>query len=103
MQKLGVFLHMSLDGIVEGLKDAMDISFVRYHEELETFANQGLSTCDTVLWGHATDEMMHAYWPTMLDNLEATAYERNHAAWIEQVQKVVCSRSLKKPIGKICN
>lgn len=32
MQKLGVFLHMSLDGIVEGLKDAMDISFVRYHE-----------------------------------------------------------------------
>ncbi|MGT2774688.1 hypothetical protein ACVRZG_01210 [Streptococcus hyovaginalis] len=81
----------------------MDISFVRYHEELETFANQGLSTCDTVLWGHATYEMMHAYWPTMLDNLEATAYERNHAAWIEQVQKVVCSRSLKKPIGTIRN
>lgn len=50
---------MSLDGIVEGLKDAMDISFVRYHEQLETFANQGLSTCDTVLLGRATYEMMH--------------------------------------------
>lgn len=51
MRKLVVFLHMSLDGIVEGLKGAKDISFVCYHEELETFANQGLSTCDTVLWG----------------------------------------------------
>lgn len=40
--------------------------------------------------------MMHAYWPTMLDNPEATAHERNHAAQIEQVDKVVCSRSLKK-------
>ncbi|MGV3027784.1 dihydrofolate reductase family protein [Streptococcus hyovaginalis] len=94
---------MSLDGIVEGLKDAMDISFVRYYEELETFANQRLSTCDAVLLGRATDEMMRAYWSTMLDNPEATAYERNQAAWIEQVQKVVCSRSLKKPIGTIHN
>lgn len=34
----------------------------------------------------------------MLDNPEATAYERNHAAWIEQVQKVVCSKSLKKAV-----
>ena len=89
--------------LLRGLKGAMDISFVCYHEELETFANQRLSTCDTVLLGRATDEMMRAYWPTMLDNLEATAYERNHAAWIEQVQKVVCSRSLKKPIGTIRN
>lgn len=94
MRTLVVFLHMSLDGVVEGPNGAMDIGFIRYNEELEDFANQGLSTCDTILWGRGTYEMMHNYWPTMLDNVEASDHERNHAAWIEAVEKVVCSRTL---------
>lgn len=32
----------------------------------------------------------------MLDNLDASDYERNHAAWIEKVEKLVCSTSLEK-------
>lgn len=94
MRNLVVFLHMSLDGVVEGPKGAMDIGFVRYNEELEAFANQGLATCDTVLWGRGTYQMMHQYWPTMLDNSEASKHERQHAAWIEAVEKVVCSTTL---------
>ncbi|MEI5579592.1 hypothetical protein WB472_48560, partial [Streptomyces brasiliscabiei] len=68
--------------------------FIRYNEELEDFANKGLSTCDTILWGRGTYEMMHNYWPTMLDTVEASDHERNHAAWIEAVEKVVCSKTL---------
>lgn len=94
MRDLVVFLHLSLDGVVEGPKGPMDIGFIRYNEELEAFANQGLATCDTILWGRGTYQMMHQYWPTMLDHPEASKHERQHAVWIEAVEKLVCSTTL---------
>ncbi|MGQ7374354.1 dihydrofolate reductase family protein [Streptococcus suis] len=91
-----VFLHMSLDGIVEGPNGAMDIGFVQYNHELEEFANQVTANADTILWGRSTYEMMYQYWPNMLDNLEASEHERKHAAWVNAVEKLVCSTSLSE-------
>lgn len=96
MRKLVVFLHMSLDGIVEGPNGAMDIGFVQYNHELEEFANQVTAKADTILWGRSTYEMMYQYWPNMLDNVEASEHERNHAAWVDSVEKLVCSTSLSE-------
>lgn len=96
MRKLVIFLHMSLDGIVEGPNGAMDIGFVQYNHELEEFANKVTANADTILWGRSTYEMMYQYWPNMLDNLEASEYERNHAAWVNAVEKLVCSTSLSE-------
>lgn len=96
MRNLVVFLHMSLDGIVEGPNGAMDIGFVHYNHELEDFANQVTATADTILWGRATYEMMYNYWPSMLDNPEAREHERNHAAWVHAAEKLVCSTSLSE-------
>lgn len=96
MRNLVVFLHMSLDGIVEGPNGAMDIGFVQYNHELEEFANQVTANADTILWGRSTYEMMYQYWPNMLDNLEASEHERNHAAWVDSVEKLVCSTSLSE-------
>ncbi|HFI0622069.1 TPA: dihydrofolate reductase family protein [Streptococcus suis] len=87
---------MSLDGIVEGPNGAMDIGFVQYNHELEEFANQVTANADTILWGRSTYEMMYQYWPNMLDNLEASEHERNHAAWVDSVEKLVCSTSLSE-------
>lgn len=95
MREIVLFLHMSLDDIVEGPKGAMDIGFVAYNQELEAFAQKNLSTVDTILWGKATYEMMSSYWPDMLDNPEATDYERRHAKWITDVEKIVAYTSLK--------
>lgn len=95
MRELTIFLHMSLDGVVEGPKGAMDIDFIAYNQELEAFAEKTLSSVDTILWGRATYEMMYAYWPDMLNHPEATNYERRHAKWITDVRKVIASRSLK--------
>ncbi|HEP1843227.1 TPA: dihydrofolate reductase family protein [Streptococcus suis] len=94
MRKLVIFLHMSLDGIVEGPNGAMDIGFVQYNHELEEFANQVTAKADTILWGRSTYEMMYHYWPNMLGNLEASEHERKHAAWVNAVEKLVCSTSL---------
>lgn len=95
MRNLVVFLHMSLDGIVEGPNGAMDIGFIHYNQELEAFANQGTAKADAILWGKNTYEMMYGYWPTLLDNADASEHERNHAKWIDAVDKFVCSESLE--------
>lgn len=94
MRKLVLFLHSSLDGFVEGPKGAMDIGFVSYDADLENEAKNILSTVDTVVWGRGTYEMMYSYWPTVPENPDASSYERNHAKWIEQVEKLVFSTTL---------
>ncbi|UBH15635.1 dihydrofolate reductase family protein [Macrococcus armenti] len=95
MRQLTLFLHSSLDGYAEGPNGAMDIGFIAYNEELEQFANKVLSTADTVLWGRQTYEMMYGYWPEMMNNPEASEHAQNHANWIHNVQKVICSTTLQ--------
>lgn len=50
--------------------------------------------------GSATYEMMHQYWPTMLDNPEASEHESRHAVWIQEVEKLVCSNRLSEVTWK---
>ncbi|MGO4273152.1 dihydrofolate reductase, partial [Paenibacillus sp. TAF58] len=54
MRKLVLFLHASLDGFVEGPNGAMDIGWISYDGDLEKYANEILSTADTVIWGRGT-------------------------------------------------
>src|SRR5215471_12795644 len=96
MRKLVSFLHSSLDGFVEGPKGAMDIDFVAYDKDLEAEATEVLSTVDTVIWGRGTYEMMSSYWPTVRDNPDASDYELSHLKWVENVEKVVFSRTLSE-------
>ena len=95
-ERFSRFLHTSLDGIVDGPNGAMDIGFVHYNVELEQFAKQVTANADTILWGRATYEMMYQYWPNMLNNEEGSEHERAHAAWIDAVEKIVCSRTLQE-------
>lgn len=94
MRKLILFLHASLDSFVEGPNGAMDIGWIAYDADLANHANKILSSADTVIWGRATYQMMHNYWPTMLSNPEASEHERNHAEWIEKTEKIVFSTTL---------
>ncbi len=94
MRKLVLFLHASLDGFVEGPNGPMDMGWISYDADLEKHAHHILSTADTIIWGRGTYQMMHSYWPTMISNPEASEHERNHAAWIENVTKIVFSTTL---------
>lgn len=96
MRKLVVFLHSSLDGFVEGPQGAMDIGWIAYNNELEDFADKVLGTADTIVWGRKTYEMMYGYWPTVPSDENANEHELNHAKWIENVEKVVFSKTLSK-------
>jgi len=94
MRKLILYMHVSLDGFVQGERD-WDISWVTYDEELERYADEILSTVDTVLWGRGTYLGMQQYWTTVPENPEASEHDKAHAAWINKTQKVVFSTTLE--------
>ncbi|WP_127582904.1 dihydrofolate reductase family protein [Paenibacillus koleovorans] len=96
MRKVVVFLHQSLDGIVEGPNGPMDIGWVSYDDQLALHAQEILSTVDTIVWGRNTYLVMYAYWPTVPSNPMAPKHAVEHAHWVEAVQKVVFSTTLEQ-------
>jgi dihydrofolate reductase len=84
-------MHMSLDGFAAGPHGELD--WVAYDEELEKYAGTIVDTVGTALYGRVTYHMME-YWRTVPDDPNSTEHARKHAAWIEQIPKVVVSTTL---------
>ncbi|MEZ4860141.1 MAG: dihydrofolate reductase family protein [Caldilineaceae bacterium] len=91
MRNLVAFMHMSLDGFAGGPNGELD--WIAYDKELQTYAAAIVNTVGTALYGRVTYHMME-YWRTVPANPDSTEHERNHAAWIEQIPKVVVSTTL---------
>jgi dihydrofolate reductase len=96
MRKVVVFLHASLDCMVEGPNGVMDIGWISYNEELEKHAEETLSTVDTVLWGRGTYLGMQQYWTSVPSNPAASPHEITHAEWIDKTPKIVFSTTLQQ-------
>jgi dihydrofolate reductase len=94
MRKLILFMHVSLDGLVQGGND-WDINWISFDHELEKYAQDTLSTVDTVLWGRSTYQGMQQYWTSVPGNPEASEYEKQHASWIDKTLKVVFSTTME--------
>ncbi len=119
MRKILSFVHMSLDSYV-AVPDG-DLAWITYNDELAADASQlsdGASAAlygrityhdapaadapqlsngaRAALYGRHTYQLMEAYWPTVPDNPNSTAQERHHAAWVEQIHKIVFSRTLDR-------
>jgi dihydrofolate reductase len=95
MRNVILYMHASLDGYVQGANE-WDINWITFNDELEKYAQDTLSTVDTVLWGRSTYQGMQQYWTTVPDNPEASDYEKRHAAWVNNALKVVVSTTLDK-------
>jgi dihydrofolate reductase len=95
MRKVILYMHVSLDGFVQGPND-WDLSFISYNEELEKDSKDVLSTVDTVLWGRPTYLGMQEYWTTVPANPSSSQHEIDHAHWIENTSKIVFSKTLEK-------
>ncbi|MBW7457853.1 dihydrofolate reductase family protein [Paenibacillus sepulcri] len=94
MRKVVLFLHASLDGIVEGPNGTMDINWISYDDDLAKHADNLLSTVDTILWGRGTYLIMKDYWPTVPSNPSATPREVEHSKWLDRTAKIVFSSTL---------
>ncbi len=94
MRKLVLFMHTSLDGFVAGPNGELD--WISYDKELEKYAAEIVSTVGSPLYGRVTYQMMENYWPTVLKNPSSTKYELEHAHWVENINKIVFSKTLQK-------
>ena len=94
MRKLVLFMHLSLDGFAAGPKGELD--FLSYDEELQQWADQLVKTVGSPLYGRTTYQLMESYWPTVLTNPNASKQSLAHAKWVEDVPKIVFSRTLNE-------
>lgn len=94
MRNVVSFTHISLDGFAAGPNGELD--WISYDQELEKYAEGVVSTVGAALYGRVTYHMMESYWPTVLTNPVSTKHDIDHANWVENIPKVVFSRSLEK-------
>ena len=94
MRKLVLFMHLSLDGFAAGLNGELD--WISYDGELEKYAEDIVSTVGSPLYGRVTYQLMEGYWPTVLQDSEATKHDLEHARWVDDVEKIVFSETLEK-------
>ena len=94
MRKVVLFMHLSLDGFAAGPNGELD--WISYDQELEKYAEEVVSTVGSPLYGRVTYKMMESYWPTVLTNPSATKHDLEHAQWVENVPKIVFSKTLDK-------
>ena len=92
MRKLVLFLHQSLDGYCATVDGGLD--WIPYNEHLQKYADGIVETVGSPLYGRVTYELMKSYWPALLHDTAASKHDREHAAWIENVEKIVFSTTL---------
>jgi dihydrofolate reductase len=94
MRKVIAFLHVSLDGFAAGPNGELDWAIV--DSEIEPYVDNLIKTVDTALYGRVTYHMMESYWPTVPANPSSTKHDIDHAHWVENVSKIVFSKTLEK-------
>jgi dihydrofolate reductase len=94
MRKVISFMHVSLDGFTAGPNDELEWAIV--DEELNPYVDNLFKTVDTALYGRRTYEGMMGYWPTVLTDPDASPRDLAHARWVEDVSKIVFSKTLSR-------
>jgi dihydrofolate reductase len=94
MRKVVLLMHVSLDGFVA--RTDGDLSWIHIDGEINPYVDDLIKASDTALYGRTTYQMMKSYWPTVPSNPSSQKREIEHANWVENVAKVVFSRTLER-------
>ena len=88
MRKLIAAINMTLDGFCDHTAMIAD-------EEIHQHYNELLSGADTVLYGRITYQLMESYWPSVVKNPTGNKPMDEFAVIIDNISKIVFSRTLK--------
>jgi dihydrofolate reductase len=99
MRSIIQLAHVSLDGYLADANGKMD--FITFDREIADYTYPLIRTVDTSIYGRITYQLMESYWPSVLDNENATPGERGHARWYADVKKIVASRTLPARTGQV--
>jgi dihydrofolate reductase len=73
-----------------------ELNWVNISDEILADVEPRLHKIGAAIYGRVTYGMMAGYWPTVPSNPESSARDLAHAAWVEDIPKVVVSRSLER-------
>lgn len=88
MRKLIAAINMSLDGFADHTAAIAD-------DELHEHYNEMLRNAGALLYGRTTYQLMEGYWPTLVKNPSGNKSEDDFAVLIDDIPKIVFSRTLK--------
>lgn len=94
MRKLVLFMHVSLDGYASDSNGGL--GWIPYNEEIEKYAEEVVAEVGSPVYGRETYRLMESYWPTVLNDPDATRHEAEHAKWLQEVKKIVISGTMDK-------
>jgi dihydrofolate reductase len=94
MRKVVLFMHLSLDGFCAAPDGGL--RWIAYDEELQAWADGVVKTVGAPVYGRVTYELMKGYWPKVLTDPKASPHDVDHARWLENTEKIVFSRTLRK-------
>ena len=93
MRKLIAAINMTLDGFCDHTAGIAD-------DELHQHYNELLISSGTLLYGRITYQLMESYWPTVVKNPTGNKPMDDFAVLIDDLPKIVYSRTLKKVVWK---
>jgi dihydrofolate reductase len=88
MRKLIAAINMTLDGFCDHTAMIAD-------DEIHQHYNELLSNADTLLYGRITYQLMESYWPSVVKNPTGNKPIDEFAVLIDNISKIVFSRTLK--------
>ena len=88
MKKLIAAINMTLDGYCDHTSMIAD-------EEIHQHYNELLSNADTLLYGRINYQLMESYWPFVVKNPTGNKPMDEFAVLIDNISKIVFSRTLK--------
>jgi dihydrofolate reductase len=93
MRKLIAAMNMTLDGFCD--HEAMIAD-----EEIHQHYNELLSNADTLIYGRITYQLMESYWPSVVKNPTDNKPMDEFAVLIDNISKIVYSRTLQHVVWK---
>ena len=88
MRKLIAAINMTLDGFCDHTAMIAD-------DEIHQHYNELLSNAGTLIYGRITYQLMESYWPTVVKNPTGNKPMDEFAVLIDNISKIVFSRTLK--------
>jgi len=92
MRKVVLLAHISLDGVVAGVRGELD-DFDVSEENLE-FVCTLTEGADAALFGRSSYELLNNYWPSAKDLPNASRGTIAYSTWYHSANKIVVSRSM---------
>lgn len=93
MRKVIALVNITLDGFAATADGGLDWTIV--DDEMWTHTNELFTWADTTLFGRVTYQGFEQAWPAIGANPDSPKTMTDFASWIENVEKIVFSRSLE--------